>query len=1156
MAFRHLRPILFLTLLLFLLCCGSILLLHSLIYRPGVQNYLLKRLSERTGIDVHAEQIQFLFWKGIGIRACNLELRTSDGGPGLTGSKIRITLSLPQLLRGEVVPTLLALEDPRIRIDGRGSSCSASGWDPLLEEIPLKILAGFPRVLVERGRVSVAGVPLGLSSLSLTLSRMAGDPVAFHAAVSGNIEWQGDAFPFSITGHIAADPASGPSGHMKASAFGIPLSNIRLPDVPVRKGTADMQLTVEGALRAGIAATGEIAMKGVDFAISDEGDAKSFSFDRLDVPFKASFSESALDVPSFQVKGPGFALNVRSRLDFKNRSDPHLDLNVTADAMTVETFRRIFPSSLVSSWVDTSLFPIFSGGRVRVDRFSLNGTLHEIGDLDMSENAGALLLQLTCTDLTAFGNYDIIPVERVCGKVSIENGSLCVSCVTGHFRDSAIQEGTLLVKSLYDGIPDLRVTATASLRIQDLMQQKDIPLVPDNMRTQIERFSSATGWVEGTVEIGYEKGWPSPRLLKAGLIFKDCAVGSSAGLIFPVFLKEARLIVDGPKRDFAAKGWWGRSEVEAVGEIGQSWETGAVRMVGQADMMELINRFYPDLGSRLFFRGPVPCRLTLAKEINDWRFQGNLDPRGASFETPSMTVAPFVKGADLAFSGRIEPGKRLILSRVTCSSGESGLELAGIYDLTKEGWFHLNTTSRNLRLQDLGIRFKKGSLTAKGALGFEAAIEGFRSRPETIVANGEANGTDLFFSAGEFPLAVEDGSLAVAFKGKDLFINSLDLKLGKTPLHVEANLKGWDGIRGEATIHSDFLHFSDLVSSEIINYFKKGPGKAGDSLPSAGLSASGGWQEAVTGFMKKSDLHLELTAPKSQWEGFPCGPIHMAWALRSGDLYISRSSLAWDHGYLLLSGHVKRGEAPEKLFSWYIDMIQQPLQELPPAFDFITSRGEGLVTLEAFLFARGTRREELISSLTGSVNILLEQGIVKKSNILITVLDSLSLQRIVEKRPAHLSKKGIYFQKIGAHVDLEKGVARSKDVVMRSPVFNAAATGEMDLRTKIIKAEIGVQPLGTLDFLISNLPVAGYLLTGDQEALFVEYFKVNGPVSDPKVEHMSLKSLGNGTVGFLSRLFLAPKRIYDRMVEAARDFDGNGYPAPDEHLDPRNDVGR
>jgi len=244
------------------------------------------------------------------------------------------------------------------------------------------------------------------------------------------------------------------------------------------------------------------------------------------------------------------------------------------------------------------------------------------------------------------------------------------------------------------------------------------------------------------------------------------------------------------------------------------------------------------------------------------------------------------------------------------------------------------------------------------------------------------------------------------------------------------------------------------------------------------------------------------------------------------------------------------------LFSGYIDMRQQPLKELPPALDFVTSRGEGLLTLEALLFARGTRREDLMSSLTGSVNILLEQGVLKKSNVLIKILDSLSLQRIVEKRPAHLSKDGIYFEKIGAHIDLEKGMARSKDVAMRSPVFNAAAAGEADLRTGSIKAEIGVQPLGTLDFLISSLPVAGYLLTGDQKALYVEYFKVNGPLSDPKVEHMALKSLGNGTVGFLSRLFLTPKRIYDSMAEAARDFDGNGYPVPDEHLDPRSDVGR
>ncbi|MFO7600690.1 MAG: hypothetical protein R6X27_12905, partial [Candidatus Desulfacyla sp.] len=93
------------------------------------------------------------------------------------------------------------------------------------------------------------------------------------------------------------------------------------------------------------------------------------------------------------------------------------------------------------------------------------------------------------------------------------------------------------------------------------------------------------------------------------------------------------------------------------------------------------------------------------------------------------------------------------------------------------------------------------------------------------------------------------------------------------------------------------------------------------------------------------------------------------------------------------------------------------------------------------------------------------------------------------------------------------------------------------------------------DFLVSKVPVAGYLLTGDQKSLYVEYFKVQGPFSDPDVRYIPLKSLGNGTFGVLTRLLLTPKRIYESISDAARDFEGDGYPLPDEHLDPKNDMG-
>jgi hypothetical protein len=243
------------------------------------------------------------------------------------------------------------------------------------------------------------------------------------------------------------------------------------------------------------------------------------------------------------------------------------------------------------------------------------------------------------------------------------------------------------------------------------------------------------------------------------------------------------------------------------------------------------------------------------------------------------------------------------------------------------------------------------------------------------------------------------------------------------------------------------------------------------------------------------------------------------------------------------------------LFSGYIDMTDQPLEQLPPSLDFITSRADGMLTMEALLFAKGNNREHLVSSLSGSVNVLAKQGVLKKSHIFIKILDFMSLQRMFEGRPSHLPKEGIYFDTIAGHIDLDKGLGRTEDVTMRSPVFNAAVVGEANLCTARVNAEIGIQPLGTIDFLVSKIPVAGYLLTGDRKSLYVDYFKVDGPMSDPNVRYIPLKSLGNGTVGFLTRLLFFPKKVYKSISDAARDFEGNGYPLPDEHLDPRKDMG-
>jgi hypothetical protein len=106
-----------------------------------------------------------------------------------------------------------------------------------------------------------------------------------------------------------------------------------------------------------------LVFKGLDFLLIDDGDKKAFSFDQLTVPFNASYGGHLFKIPSFQVLNTAFTLNCASTLEFHQPDGPHLELTVKSPFMTLATFRRIFPSSLLPIWVETVFFPFFPGAR-------------------------------------------------------------------------------------------------------------------------------------------------------------------------------------------------------------------------------------------------------------------------------------------------------------------------------------------------------------------------------------------------------------------------------------------------------------------------------------------------------------------------------------------------------------------------------------------------------------------------------------------------------------------------------------------------------------------------------------------------------------------------------------------------------------------------
>jgi len=339
---KRLRAILVPIFLLFLLFIGSVLLFNSLIQRPSVQGYLLKQLSNAVGYEIDARAIEFSFWEGIGINARDFELKLPGNSDKIAAARIRFNIDFRELLKGRILPTGLTLIEPKIELAiKKGWDISKSGDSRLFKAMPLKAFAGIPSVTLIGAQVSVKDMPLKMIDLSINLSRRSNDPTALDVELNGKIDYREGKIPFSAKGSIMQDERGVVSAEMALRAREIPLSRITWPEsLPVKQGIAGIEMTASGTLDGTFWAKGAIKVKDLDFMIIDDGDKKSFAFDEIDLPFHTFYSESKLHIPSLEMKAADFTLNASSTLDLKDKSNPHLEINVKSPAMPLPKTRK------------------------------------------------------------------------------------------------------------------------------------------------------------------------------------------------------------------------------------------------------------------------------------------------------------------------------------------------------------------------------------------------------------------------------------------------------------------------------------------------------------------------------------------------------------------------------------------------------------------------------------------------------------------------------------------------------------------------------------------------------------------------------------------------------------------------------------------------
>jgi len=95
---------------------------------------------------------------------------------------------------------------------------------------------------------------------------------------------------------------------------------------------------------------------------------------------------------------------------------------------------------------------------------------------------------------------------------------------------------------------------------------------------------------------------------------------------------------------------------------------------------------------------------------------------------------------------------------------------------------------------------------------------------------------------------------------------------------------------------------------------------------------------------------------------------------------------------------------------------------------------------------------------------------------------------------------GLPYNQATAQIMIQRGVASTEDLYLDSDVISMVIKGQADLNQRSLDIFIGIRPLQTMDKILSNVPVAGWLLAGKDRSILTFHYRVKGKFNDLRVE--------------------------------------------------------
>ena len=1238
--------------LLSVILLGAIALgINLFLQHPSFQRYLLTRITAGTGYDIQADHLGVRYTEGVELWAIQLKVSAHGTESRIAADRAKLTFDLMALLKGRLVPRRLEMDAVRVEIakvpsQETGSPSSNTNQKPIGRPLPMEaLLSKIPAdIRLTNSALKIEGIDYQLDQANITVTTRPDDPASRDVTVSGQITSPLKNADLGINGWVTLPSQAGADkiGALKITVDQLPLGHLpKSNHLVFNEGlatlTADLTIDQSGA---GIS-NGRVILTNPAFTVQKKSHLKKYALAQAELSFDARFTTTSVSLNPVTIKTPDATLLCAYGFDRKDMKAPRMELVVSSDPMPLATLKSIFPTPVIPGWIESEIFPIFTGGMARLEEFSLKGPLDAIQHLGMKENAGSLYLGVEIIDGTAFQDRPGPVVNDVSGLIRIKDGALLISGVSGQTGMSDLTNSGYTIPDLYEYPARHLINLSGDFDLTDLKAWHEQPILPKPLRDQLAFFTAFSGRLNGDVTL-YLTGTKATGL--TGEISLAKSIIARPDTLLPIKIDHGRIqMPTDSASSITAHGHWGESAIDLIGsldlphflfklprrhndhaELTAKWDlaeltklikknkwgpkwlaqlkkaTGSVESkltlnqtvkqkgwqygggsfewqeidldhvqlkrpitakigrltlsadgAGQYAVNGLWGKSAFDLSGRYqdFFRhwstkgktqlsatdlaavwvdtklpvisaeNRVPIELSIDQTDGKWSVLADLAMDGQKITIGDFTIAPSAKGNRVQSQLVYQKGRPVEIKKLQWQHQQQHLTIQGTLAPAGAHSTWLTLSAKNFPLSEMGLSYKKRPNRLAGQLTstIDAAITG--NRLETLAISGPLRINDAHLPLFDTPLLASNWDVDVLFNGTRTTVHSsvFPLATGER-LQISGDLEGWKEIAGKLTVTLDKFYLDRWTQQ-----FKRSKApNISDLRPVA---------SKPTPWAISPHLDISLFTPTVLWHDHPIGQLNAALRWSGYDGYIDAADLEAPDVTVNMSGRYGwplSDQAGLSLLT-YIHLEDIDSDRLLSGIGVKKNDIHGTLNLEGGLEIEGKSAREMAQTASGRFKLALKDGFIRHPNVLIKVLEFISLESIFIKKPPDTLKDQFYYKSIDAELVMEAGILSTENFFMKSPVFNMGATGKLDMSTMSLNLILGAQPLNTLDAIVSRVPIAGHILTGKNKALLVYTFEVDGTLDQPKVHQKPFKNLDKAVVGYFQRIFFTPTRVISQV---------------------------